>query len=121
RPLGNRWTEAIANQDVWVVEYNGEIHGHGFVRVFDQGNQRKAHIFGLYLTPETLGKGLGLKLANLMLDRARTDGAEIVTLESTLTAHKFYQRLGFRDQGPMERHEIAGHLVRCFPMALKLR
>ncbi len=120
RPLGNRWVEAIKNGEVWVVEHNGKIHGHGCIKVFAEDGGVKARIHGLYLTPEVLGKGLGLRLANLMLENARNSRAKVVTLEATITAHEFYRRLGFLDVSGIERHEIAGHLVSCFPMMLKL-
>jgi hypothetical protein len=43
-----------------------------------------------------------------------------VTLESTITAHEFYRRLGFRDCGPVSWTEIAGYPVRYFPMKREL-
>jgi GNAT superfamily N-acetyltransferase len=117
RPLGDRWKEAIKN-GVWVVEYKGVIHGHGYIRIYEEGNEKKAHIHGLYLTPEVSRKGLGIILVKLMLDKARNAGVKSVTLDSTITAHKFYMRQGFRDGGPMQRREIGGYLVTGFPMIL---
>ena len=120
RPLGNRWTDAIRDQSVWVIEMNGKIYGQGFIRIFSENDENKAHIHGLYLTPEVLGRGLGQQLAHLMIEAARKAGVKRITLESTLTAHEFYKRLGFADTGPMGRQEIAGHQVRYYPMALSL-
>ena len=119
RPLGNRWTDAIKTGHVWVVESNGHIFGQAYIRIFEENGNKRAHIHGLYLTPEVLGKGIGGKLGRLMLETAKNAGVGRVTLESTLTAHEFYKRLGFKDTGPMSKMEIAGHLVRYFPMALQ--
>jgi GNAT superfamily N-acetyltransferase len=121
RPLGERWKKAIAQGFVWVVEHEGAIHGHAYIRILDEGSETKGHIHGLYLTPEVLGKGLGRRLAELMLEKARRAGAGSVTLDSSLTAHGFYQHLGFRDSGPMKRQDIGGSLVRGYPMAIQLR
>ncbi len=120
RPLGNRWTDAIRTGHVWVVESEGRIFGQAYLRIFEESGERRAHIHGLYLTPEVLGKGLGGRLGRLMIDAAKNAGVERVTLESTITAHGFYKRLGFADTGPMSTLEITGHPVRYFPMALRL-
>ncbi len=118
RPLGNRWIDAIKKDHVWVIEAGDRICGHAYIRVFKENGDARAHIHGLYLTPEVIGKGFGSKLAHLMLDTAKKAGVKRVTLESTLTAHEFYKKLGFIDSGPMKTMEIAGYSVRYFPMAL---
>jgi putative acetyltransferase len=119
RPLGNRWIDAIKADHVWVVESNGRIFGHAYIRIFEENVEKRAHVHGLYLTPEVLGKGFGRKLGRLMLDTAKNAGVSLVTLESTITAHEFYKGLGFTDSEPMNTMEIAGYPVRYFPMALR--
>lgn len=121
RPLGNRWIDAIKNDYVWVVEFNDCIFGHAYIRIFEENGEKRGHIHGLYLTPEALGKGIGGQLGRLMLDSARNSGADLVTLDATITAHEFYKRLGFTDSGPMKSQEIAGHPVRYFPMFIRLK
>jgi GNAT superfamily N-acetyltransferase len=121
RPLGNRWGEAIKNGEVWVVELDGQVFGQGFIRISHENGEAKAHIYGLYLTPEVLGQGIGFQLANILLDTAKKAGAKNVTLDSTITAHDFYRSLGFVDTGPMSQQELGGHTVRYFPMALRLK
>ncbi|HEX4923417.1 MAG TPA: GNAT family N-acetyltransferase [Bdellovibrionales bacterium] len=120
RPLGDRWKQAIRDGYVWVVERDEKIEGHGYIRVFQKDGVPNAHIHGLYLTSAVLGQGLGLKLAHLMLDTARRSGVKLVTLESTLTAHQFYKKLGFRDTAGLQKMEIAGYSVRYYPMELRL-
>src|SRR5690348_16319242 len=62
RPLGNRWVDPIKNGFIWVVEHHVEIHGHGYIRIFEENEESRAHIHGLYLTPEVLGQKLGYQL-----------------------------------------------------------
>lgn len=119
RPLGNRWTAAIERDQVLVVEIDGVISGVGHLGVLaDQPEE--GHIYALYLTPEATGMGVGAKIANLLLDYARSKGVKVVRLYSTITAHKFYQRLGFVDEGEMQTMMIGGNPVRCYPMVKSL-
>lgn len=115
RPLGNRWTVAIERDQVLVVEMDGLILGVGHLGVLSD-NPEEGHIYALYLTPEATGIGVGAKIANQLLDYARSKGVKVVRLYSTITAHKFYQRLGFVDVGEMQTMMIGGNPVRCYPM-----
>ena len=116
RELGERWTNAIKEGHVWVVELEGTIQGHGFLRIKDVNGEKHGFIHGLYLTPEILNQGIGAKIMGLMLDKAKTEKVKTLTLESTITAHEFYKRHGFQDQGEMIKHTVNGSEVRCFPM-----
>jgi predicted acetyltransferase/N-acetylglutamate synthase-like GNAT family acetyltransferase len=111
---------AIKNDFVWVVEHKGEIEGFGHIRIFDKDGLLKAHIHGLYFTPEVLGFGLGYEIAKLMILEAQKASAQVMTLESTITAHAFYKSLGFEESGPMKTLEINGENVRCYPMVMRL-
>jgi GNAT superfamily N-acetyltransferase len=120
RPMGDRWTNAIKEGYVWVVEKDGNIYGHAYIRIFRENNEEKAHIHGLYLTPEVLHQGFGFQLAGMMLEKARSAGAKRVTVESSITAYNFYRRIGFNDRSPMKIYEIGGSFVRGFPMTFDL-
>jgi len=120
RPLGSRWIDPIKEGDVWVVERNSNIYGLAYIRIFAEDGESKAHIHGLYLTPEILGQGFGYKLAQLMFEKARASGVKSITLDSTITAHGFYKRLGFTNNGPMRIQEFGGYPVRGYPMLLHL-
>ena len=80
----------------------------------------RGHIMALYLTPEANGRGLGAELAQLMIAEARNKNAIEINLESTLTAHGFYNKIAFRDSGEQITAEVGGSQVRCIPMTLKL-
>ncbi len=120
RPLNNRWTDTIQSGHVWVIEHEERICGQAYIRIFEENNQKLAHIMGLYITPEVSGKGLGYALAQNMIQAARDARVTQITLESTITAHRFYERLGFVDTGPMGKAEIGGGLVSHFPMKMQL-
>jgi predicted acetyltransferase/N-acetylglutamate synthase-like GNAT family acetyltransferase len=111
---------AINNDYVWVVERRGKIEGFGHLKVLDKDNVIKGHIWGLYLTQKVLGLGLGKDIFDLMIIEAGKLQAKILSLESSITAHDFYKKLGFRDVGPMKTLEINGQSVRCFPMEMIL-
>jgi predicted acetyltransferase len=112
--------DAINNDYVWVVEVRGEIQGFGHLKVFNKDNLSKGHIWGLYLTQNVLGFGIGKEIFDLMLVEANKLQAKILSLESSITAHDFYKKLGFRDVGSMKTLEINGQPVRCFPMEMRL-
>lgn len=117
RQPNDKWTKAIERGQAWVIEHEGQVRGVGYLGMV---SAERARIFALYLTPEVIGQGLGARLARTLLDQARAAGAKEVLLESSITAHEFYRRLGFVDQGPMITQEIGGSLVRGYPMRLAL-
>ena len=118
RDLGERWIEGIKNGLVWVVEYEGRVHGLASIKF--SGGDKSSHIQSLYLTPEVLGLGMGRKLMELMLDEARERGVEVISLDSTITAHEFYRKFGFHDCGPVAKRPIGGVPVTSIPMQLDL-
>jgi putative acetyltransferase len=111
---------AIANQFVWVVDSDGSVEGYGHLGLETKDYKSVAHIHGLYLAPEAIGLGLGHKIVTAMINEAKEKGAKEIVLESTLTAHKFYQRVGFKDIGPQMKVSIGGVDIRCIPMSMQL-
>jgi GNAT superfamily N-acetyltransferase len=118
RPLGDRWKAAIEEGYVWVAEQDGRIRGSCYIRI--NVSEPMAYIHSLYLSPEILHQGIGKKLVDLMIDKAKELKVLAITLESTITAHDFYKRLGFEDAGPMKCVDFGETKVRCFPMILNL-
>ena len=118
RPFADKWSPLIQSGTLWVVDFEDHINGVAYIKITSQSEKIEAHIFGLYLTPEVIGKGLGAELMKLMLDAAKNSGAKLVTLESSLNAHDFYKRVGFQDTGPIKISEIGGSFVRGYPMTL---
>ena len=121
RPLNeSQRIQAIQNQHVWVVELDQKIEGYGQLRIYEKEGVKLAHVMGLYLTPKALGQKFGKSIFNLMLSEAKSQGVEKIGLESTLTSHEFYKKMGFSDAGAQMTVEIAGTPVRCIPMVQKI-
>ncbi|MGE3263330.1 MAG: GNAT family N-acetyltransferase [Bacteriovoracia bacterium] len=111
---------AIQNQFVWVVDNGGKIEGYGHLALISENGHTRGHIMGLYLVPEANGKGLGTAIAREMLAEAKRQNAIAVSLESTLTAHSFYEKMGFTDSGDQATIELGGSKIRYIPMKLVL-
>lgn len=111
---------AIESDFVWVVECDGAIEGYGHLKINGDGGGNAAHIHGLYLTPRVIGKALGMAIVTEMKRELYQAGVGSVTLESTITAHGFYRKMGFSDDGPAKTLEINGTPIRCIPMRMDL-
>ncbi|WP_374030194.1 GNAT family N-acetyltransferase [Bdellovibrio bacteriovorus] len=64
--------------------------------------------------------GFGGTIAKEMIAETRKQNAFEINLESTLTAHSFYQKMGFADAGELATIELGGSKIRYIPMKLKL-
>ena len=103
--------------EIWVAEYNHQVEWHGFIRRI---SHETSHICSLYITPTILNQGCGGTLLNRLLAKARDWNVKIISLQSTITAHAFYQHHGFVNTGPCSTTEVAGSKVRYYPMELEL-
>lgn len=56
----------------------------------------------LYVSPDAVGRGVGTALLQAMADDAARHGCRVLYGESTRTAHAFYRRAGFVDDGAPE-------------------
>lgn len=113
-----RWESHIRDQFVWVIEVEDHIEGFAHLRVYEKDGKKLAHVNGLYLTPKVAQQGWGRKFFDLMVEKAREAKAKRLTLSSTLTAHDFYKKMGFRDAGFQTTVEIAGTPIRSIPMVM---
>jgi ADP-ribose pyrophosphatase YjhB (NUDIX family) len=120
RPLGDRWIAQIRTGYVWVVEFQGKIHGVGHIRMFESDGEKKCYLHALYLTPNVIGQSVGRVLAKLMIEAATGLQAKTMILDSTITAKGFYEHLGFAVCGDVRKENIGGHPVTCFPMKMDL-
>jgi GNAT superfamily N-acetyltransferase len=69
-----------------------------------------------YLVPEAQGLGLGRAMIASLEAQATRRGISELRLHSTATAHGFYLRVGFADDGPIQ----SGRFVPAQPMRKRL-
>ena len=87
------WHMTIDQELVWVVADGADVYGFGHLSIQDS---QVAVLEGLYLAPEATGQGLGAEIVRAMYSELARQSVMLVTLQSTLTAVGFYQRMGFR-------------------------
>jgi GNAT superfamily N-acetyltransferase len=105
---------AILNQNVYVVLFGEKIEG--FLHFNIHENKTEAYIFGLYLTKKACGHGLGKALMKILFEECQKNKVQKIELHSTLTAHDFYLKSGFKDSSAMTTVLINQVPVRCIPM-----
>lgn len=80
----------------------------GFYRYSHIKEHHKGHIWGVYVPPESRGKGAASELKKEIIHRARAlDGLEQITLvaSANLPAQRLYKALGFESYG-LEPHSL---------------
>jgi ribosomal protein S18 acetylase RimI-like enzyme len=80
----------------------------GFYRYTHNKERHKGHIWGVYVRPESRGKGVASALIKEIIRRARElDGLEQITLvaSANFPAQRLYQALGFESYG-IEPHSL---------------
>ncbi len=92
--------------EFWVVEDGGHIVAT--VGALAQ-NGETVELKALYVHPSIRRQGWGQRLTKLVMDNARTTGKNRVILWSDTRftdAHRLYRRLGFRQFGQRELHDL---------------
>jgi ribosomal protein S18 acetylase RimI-like enzyme len=88
---------------------DGKLFGTaGFFRRPNDKERHKGHIWGVYVRPESRGKGVGSALIKEIVRRARElNGLEQITLvaSANLPAQRLYESLGFQSYG-VEPHSL---------------
>ncbi|MFW2405421.1 MAG: GNAT family N-acetyltransferase [Gammaproteobacteria bacterium] len=82
------WVESAEDFCTVAVGAAGDIVGFGML-------SRPGELLLLYVSPEAVGKGAGYALLVAMEQQAASWELEAITLDSTLTARKFYERNGY--------------------------
>ncbi|MCW4116581.1 bifunctional helix-turn-helix transcriptional regulator/GNAT family N-acetyltransferase [Aurantimonas sp. MSK8Z-1] len=98
-----------AREDGWIAERDGRILGSVFLMKSEEPQTGRLRL--LYVEPEARGLGLGHRLVETCIDRARALGYRRLTLwtnDILLAARRIYQAKGFRlvDEAP---HHSFGH------------
>ena len=84
----------LANEDnhCVIAEAQGKVLGVGVI-------QRSGEILLFYLEPSAQRQGIGKAIHFVLEEKARSWGLAKLTLDSTLLACKFYEKLGYRSVG----------------------
>lgn len=83
--------KGIAKNEMYVYEAQGKIIGFSHVVNRD--------IAALFVSPESAGKGVGSALMRHALHHIRQRCEGPISLESTLNAVPFYEKMGFKKTG----------------------
>ncbi len=101
-------SDPASNFVVGVFEHRHLIGTAGFFRRPNNKERHKGHIWGVYVRPESRGKGVGSALMKEIVRRARElGGLEQITLVASakLPAQRLYKALGFESYG-IEPHSL---------------
>ncbi|GAA5543545.1 MULTISPECIES: bifunctional helix-turn-helix transcriptional regulator/GNAT family N-acetyltransferase [Brucella/Ochrobactrum group] len=96
----------------WVAEIDGRVVGSVFLVKGGQPGLGKLRL--LYVEPDARGAGVGAKLVNACIERARAVGDEHLTLwtNSVLTAaRRLYERAGFKLVEEAPHHSFGVDLI----------
>jgi putative acetyltransferase len=88
------------NAIYFVVEKNGEILGGAGVKQLENYKGRVCELQKMYFLPEARGIGLGNKMMDICLKKAKEFGFEhcyLETLPYMQDARKLYRKVGFKD------------------------
>jgi ribosomal protein S18 acetylase RimI-like enzyme len=100
---------AFADNFIVGMFEEGKLSGTaGFYRYMHNKERHKGHIWGVYVRPESRGKGVGSALMKEIIRRARElNGLEQITLVASakLPAQRLYKALGFESYG-IEPHSL---------------
>lgn len=77
-------------------------------------------IGAIFVLPEFMGRGIGLKILNHLEALARDLGLAGVKLDATLNAADFYRRCGYVGQEVSIYHSPSGLRLACVPMVKEL-
>jgi len=94
--------DAASNFVMGAFEDGKLIGTAGFFRRPNNKERHKGHIWGVYVRPESRGKGVASTLMKEIVSRARAlDGLEQITLvaSANLPAQRLYKALGFESYG----------------------
>lgn len=90
--------DSLKSYDCWLMFEGNQQVGHGVINVILD----EAHLLNITVKPESQGRGLGLRLLERLMQRARERQAGECFLEvraSNQSAYRLYERYGFNEIG----------------------
>lgn len=111
--------QSIKRDPFYVVEMNGRVEGFGHMTIREENGKQYAFLWGLYFTPKAQGLGAGRKIIEIFEQICRDKKLNLLKLQSTRTSKKFYEKMGFQDDGETST-SMRNVKVECFCMSKKI-
>ncbi|MEJ2363525.1 MAG: GNAT family N-acetyltransferase [Deltaproteobacteria bacterium] len=108
-----RYQEPIKKGPFYVAIEGGSIIGFGNL------NQKSGEIEALYVDPDYVGRGVGMRILKALENAAVGSGLKLLCLSSSLNAVKFYEMAGYKRQ-KQKRCLLPFEMVSCVPMIKEL-
>ncbi len=86
---------------------------------FSNLDLQKGLVEAVYVDPEYVGLGVGMKLLQSLENVANNSGLNLLHLSASLNAVPFYERAGYKSQNNT-RHLLPFGMVACVPMFKEL-
>lgn len=108
------YVKSICSKEFYVAEENGVIIGFGTL------NQESGEIEAVYVLPEVMRRGVGLRILRKLEERARELGIKSLHLDSSLNAASFYKSAGYEAQKESKHRLLSGVEIGCVLMKREL-
>lgn len=89
-------------------------------KIVGYGEYLNKHIVGLYISKNNLGKGIGKKLLQKLEAHAYKKGIRTIKCYSTITAHKFYEKNGYKTIKKNTKYKLGNQKLTVFEMKKRL-
>ena len=108
------YEQSIRRKEFYVASEDDVIVGFGVL------NQESRVIEAVYVSPNVGRRGVGLMLLGLLEERARALGLEVLSLNASLNAVRFYHRAGYVAHEESKYRLVSGVEISCVPMVKRL-
>jgi ribosomal protein S18 acetylase RimI-like enzyme len=108
------YQQSIRSKEFYVAVEDDLIVGFGVL------NQESREIEAVYVSPDVRRRGVGLMILGLLEERARALGLEVLSLNASLNAVRFYKRAGYVAQEGAKYRLPSGVEIPCVPMVKRI-
>lgn len=108
------YAHTMERHELIVAEYGGKVIGFG------QLDREHGFIEAVYVSPDYLRRGIGMKLLETLEQKALDRGCIMLQLCSSLNALPFYERAGYKAEMNVRLRLSNGFEIPCIYMTKKL-
>ena len=95
-----------------------EVEGRAVAVATLEGEPPEAELGSLFVDPDMIGKGVGRRLLQHMVEMARGIGARTMVLDADPNAEPFYEAMGFARAGVVPSGSIPGRTLNRYALDL---